>query len=195
VTVPALTAATVHEACGQQGMLPSAIRPIKPGLTVSGPAYTVACAPRDNLALHRALATAPAGSVLVCHTAGWPDAGYFGDVMTTAAMARGLTGLVIDGCVRDWAEIDFPVFSRGLCVGGTTKDPLLPSAVGCRLRIGTVDIDPGDLVIGDDDGVVIVPAVRVDEVTAAAHAREAKEEDLRRRLRAGATTMELFGFP
>ena len=200
MTVPTteLSSATVFEAYGQRGALPYEIKPVGRGVHVAGPAYPVQCAPADNLSIHLALAQAPAGSVLVCHTGGWHDAGYVGDVILQAAVARGIAGIVIDGCVRDSAALSqsvCSVFSRGLSIRGTTKDPKLPGAVNTRIRVGLVDIDPGDLVIGDDDGLVVVRAADVDEALGKGEAREAKEEDFRGRLAKGETTMALYGFP
>jgi 4-hydroxy-4-methyl-2-oxoglutarate aldolase len=200
VTGPAgrLATATVHEASGRRGALPAAIRPVRPGLHVQGPAYTVLCGPRDNLALHHAIAAAPAGSVLVCHTGGHHDAGYLGDIMARAAAVRGIAGIVVDGCVRDLADIaagPVAVFARGLSVRGTTKDPRLPMMLGCRLRLGDVDVDPGDLVVGDDDGVVAVAADRVERDLAAAARREAEEAAIRARLDAGELTTGIYGLP
>jgi 4-hydroxy-4-methyl-2-oxoglutarate aldolase len=195
--------ATAHEAGGRIGALPPAIRPVgAPGATLHGPAFTVTCGQRDNLALHHAIASAPAGSVLVCQTGGHHDAGYVGEIMVRAALARGLAGLVIDGCVRDGAAIvasGWPVFARGLSVQGTTKDPRLVQACGGRLRFATgaggVDVDPGDLVLGDADGVVVVPAARAAEVLAASAEREAAEQAIMARLAAGETTLEIYGLP
>jgi 4-hydroxy-4-methyl-2-oxoglutarate aldolase len=196
--VTGLTSATVHEAAGQLGALPGGIKPVAPGMTLEGPAYTVLCGPRDNLALHHAIAAAPAGSVLVCSTGGWYDAGYLGDVMARAATARALAGLVIDACVRDLADLaagSFPVFSRGLSIRGTTKDPLLPAALGVRLRFPLVDVDPGDLVVGDGDGVVVVPGGRAEEVRRLAADREQKETVIRGRLDDGESTLGIYGLP
>ena len=193
-----LSSATVYEANGQRGALPPEIKPVGRGVHVAGPAFPVQCAPADNLSIHLALAEAPAGSVLVCHTGGWHDAGYVGDVILQAALSRGIAGIVVDGCVRDAAALSTSscaVFSRGLSVKGTTKDPKLPGAVSSRIRVGLVDIDQGDLVIGDDDGVVVVAAADVDEALRRGAEREAKEEDYRSRLAAGETTMALYGFP
>jgi 4-hydroxy-4-methyl-2-oxoglutarate aldolase len=196
--VSGLASATVHEASGQVGWLPASIKPVAPGMVVAGPAYTVLCGPRDNLALHHAIALAPAGAVLVCSTAGWYDAGYLGDVMACAATARGLAGLVIDACVRDLADLavgSFPVFARGLSIRGTTKDPLLPAALGPRLRFPAVDVDPGDLVVGDADGVVVIAADRAEEVRRSSVEREAKEAVIRGRLLQGETTLGIYGLP
>jgi 4-hydroxy-4-methyl-2-oxoglutarate aldolase len=194
--VTGLTSATVHEASGQCGALPAGIKPVAADMRLEGPAYTVLCGPRDNLALHHAIDRAPAGSVLVCSTGGWYDAGYLGDVMARAATVRGLAGLVIDACVRDLADLaagTFPVFARGLSIRGTTKDPLLPAALGVRLRFPDVDVDPGDLVVGDEDGVVVIPALRVTEVRRLSAEREGKEALIRGRLDDGESTLDIYG--
>jgi 4-hydroxy-4-methyl-2-oxoglutarate aldolase len=196
--LPQLASATVYEASGQRGSLPPEIKPLAPGRHVQGQAFTVSCAPRDNLALHHAIAVAPAGSMIVCHTSGWYDAGYFGDVLAAAAAARGVVGLVIDACVRDFADIahgPVRVFARGLSVRGTTKDPALPSAVNTRLRIGPVDIDPGDFVVGDDDGVVVIAASRLSLDVQSSMERQTAETAFRRRLADGETTTSIYRLP
>ncbi|MCW2726658.1 MAG: 4-hydroxy-4-methyl-2-oxoglutarate aldolase [Frankiales bacterium] len=193
-----LATATAHEASGQYGPLPSGIKPVARGMRVEGPAFTVLCGQRDNLALHHAIASAPHGAVLVVQTGGWYDAGYLGDIMARAAAARGLGGLVLDACVRDLADLaagDFPVFARGLSIRGTTKDPLLPAALGVRLRFPEVDVDPGDLVVGDDDGVVVLAAAMADDVRRLSAAREESEAEIRGRLDAGETTLEVYALP
>jgi 4-hydroxy-4-methyl-2-oxoglutarate aldolase len=193
-----MAAATAHEAYAQRGALPAAIRSLRAGVAVRGPAFTVLCGPADTLALHHAIAAAPAGSVIVCHTGGHYDAGYLGDIMVTAAEARRVAGFVIDGCVRDFADIargPVAVFARGLSVKGTTKDPRLPMLLQPRLRIGGVDIDPGDLIVGDDDGVVAVSSAHVADVAARSVDREARETEIRRRLRGGELTIDVYGLP
>lgn len=124
-----LGTATLHEASGQKGALPFGIKPLSPTMRVAGPAFTVATPPGNNLWIHRALAAATPGDVLVVATSGHHEAGYWGDIMTVAALARGIAGLVIDGCVRDSeaiARLEFPVFARGLSIRGTKKDAGAP---------------------------------------------------------------------
>ncbi|HSF20240.1 MAG TPA: RraA family protein [Vicinamibacteria bacterium] len=193
----AFGSATLHEAAGQTGALPSAIKPIALGMRVHGPAFTVRSAPRNNLWLHRALADAAPGDVLVAEVGGWYEAGYWGDIMTVSAQTRGIAGLVLDGCVRDIERIascGFPVFSRGACIRGTSKDPDASGALGEPITMGEVTVHPGDLVIGDADGVVIVPRDAVDEVLAKARKREANEAEIMNRLRRGETTLDIYGF-
>jgi 4-hydroxy-4-methyl-2-oxoglutarate aldolase len=153
-------AATLHEASGKIGVVPPRIKPVHPDFKICGPAFTVLAAPGDNLWLHRALAAAKPGDILFCGVGDRPEYGYFGEIMAHTAKARGLGGLVIDGCVRDGAllpEIGFPVFATGLCIRGTSKDDRLGGWLNLPLSIGEVRIFPGDLVVGDADGVVVLP--------------------------------------
>lgn len=189
--------ATLHEAAGRIGALPSAIRPIAKGMKLSGPASTVTSAPGNNLWIHRALANAREGDVLVVTVGGRYEAGYWGEIMTVAAQTCGLAGLVIDGFVRDGeriAELGFPVFARGLCIRGTGKDRDAPGALGETIEIGDTPVATGDLVVGDGDGVVVIPAGRVEEVLAQSKEREDGEGEVMDRLRRGETTLEIYGW-
>ncbi|MEZ0485607.1 4-carboxy-4-hydroxy-2-oxoadipate aldolase/oxaloacetate decarboxylase [Fibrella aquatica] len=189
------SAATIHEALGKIGNLPSAIKPISPGMTICGPAYTVQTIPGDNKILHRAYANAQPGDVLVVSCSGYYEAGYWGDLMSLGAKTRGLAGLVIDACVRDANDIeamDFPVFSRGLCIRGTSS--LEGGTLNEPIIIGEVIITPGDYIVGDRDGVVVVPQDRIDEVIEKAIAREAREEWVRDQLRQGKTSIQIYGW-
>ena len=187
--------ATLHEALGKSGNLPSAIKPIAPGMRVCGPAYPVQTMPRDNKIIHRAYATAKAGDVLVVHCSDYYEAGYWGDLMSLGAQTQGLAGLVIDACVRDADDIEamgFPVFSRGLCIrgtssieGGTLNEPIL---------IGGIGINPGDIIVGDRDGVVVVPKDSIAETIEKATAREAREVWVREQLRQGKTSIQIYGW-
>lgn len=193
----ALGTATLHEAAGKIGALPSAIKPIAPGGAICGPAFTVKSAPGDNLWLHRAIAAAQPGDVLLVDVFGHYEAGYWGDIMTTASLARGLGGLVIDGCVRDGAEIaasGFPVFARGLCIRGTGKDPAGQGFLAEPLALGDCLIEPGDLLRGDMDGVVVIPRGALAEAVEKGKARDVKEATVMEKLRAGETTMDLYGW-
>lgn len=193
-----LGAATLHEAFDRRGDLPAAIRPLFRA-RVAGPALTVSTQPGNNLLIHRALAAARRGDVLVvalteADEAGH-DFGYWGDILTTAAIERGVAGLVIDGCLRDVEAIEalgFPVFGRGTAIRGTAKAAV--GAVGMPVRIGRVEIAPGDLVVGDADGVVAIPAAVARGVLVQAEAREAKERGIVEQLKAGRSTMDIYGF-
>jgi 4-hydroxy-4-methyl-2-oxoglutarate aldolase len=181
---------------GESGGLPTdrRLKPVWAGAALAAPAYTVGCAPGDNLAVHVAVTTAPAGSVLVVDVGPVPDRGYWGEVLTTAAEAAGLAGLVIDGGVRDVAALEshgFPVFSSTISLPGATKDRA--GTVGGQVTVGGVPVARGDWVVGDVDGVTVVPAAALDAVCAAGEAREAKEVGFFAALRAGSTTVELLG--
>jgi 4-hydroxy-4-methyl-2-oxoglutarate aldolase len=189
----ALDAATVHEAAGRTGDLDPRIRPIQSGVTLAGRAVTAGCHPGDNLPVHRAILTAEPGDVLVV-AAGGHLAGYWGELLTVAAKHRGIAGLVIDGGCRDTAALrrqEFPVWSAGVSVHGTVKTE--PGTVNEPVVVGGVAVAPGDYVIADDDGVVVVPAYRLGEVLDAAEARVAKEARVMEQLAQGATTIELLG--
>lgn len=192
-----LGAATLHEAAGRIGVLPSGIKPVTPEMTLCGPAFTVHCPPLSNLQIHHALYQARPGDILVVHVSGGTEAGYWGDILNEAAMARGLGGLVIDGGVRDTAglaKMNFPVFSNGVCIRGTGKDYEAVAWMQESVRMGEVVIRPGDLVMGDRDGVVVLPAERVGEVVAKGEAREADEAAKIEKIRQGARTIDLYGF-
>lgn len=192
----AFSTATLYEAAGGTGALPSAIKPIHPHFTVSGPALPVVTPPSDNLWIHRAIAEASPGDVLVVSTGQMFQAGYWGEILSTAAVARGLGGVVLDACARDAAElakVGFPVFARGLCIEGTTKDLRGVGAVGQPVPVGGVVVERGDLVVGDLDGVVVVAHDRVDAVLEAAARRERDEQVILQRLQDGATTVDIFG--
>ena len=192
-----LGSATLYEAAGQTGALPSAIKPISPTMRIAGPVFPVATAPGNNLWVHRALAAAAPGDVLVVATSGHHDAGYWGDVMTVAALARKIAGLVIDGCVRDSEAIEklqFPVFARGLSIRGTKKDAGAPGSLRELISIGDARVELGDLVVGDADGVVAIPKARVAEVLEKARERQRHEAEVIERLRKGETTLEIYGW-
>jgi 4-hydroxy-4-methyl-2-oxoglutarate aldolase len=192
-----LPTATLHEAAGKIGALPHAIKPVGTSFRVSGPALTVHSPGGDNLWLHRALYAAEAGDVLVVSVNGAYNHGYWGEIMSTAAKHRGLAGLVIDGCVRDGVlleQIGFPVFARGLCIRGTGKDFDARGWINAPTLFDDVTVIPGDLIVGDADGVVCIPCLRADEIVRASRAREDAEALAIERLEAGETTLSIFGW-
>jgi 4-hydroxy-4-methyl-2-oxoglutarate aldolase len=192
-----LPTATLHEAGGKIGVLPPAIKPVAPAFRLCGPALTVHSPGGDNLWLHRAIALAQPGDVLVVHVSGVHDHGYWGEIMTTAAKVKGLGGLVIDGCVRDGVlleEIGFPVFARGLCIRGTGKDYGAIGWLNAPVLMGDVRVAAGDLVVGDADGVVVVPRERARDVVTRAQDREATEAAILKRVAAGESTMRIYAF-
>lgn len=187
-------AATVCEAQGGKGALDCGIKPIASGMRISGPAFTIDTRPSDNLMLHYAMLKAKPGDVLVVDAKGFTEAGVWGDVFTEQALKMGLAGLVINGAVRDAAAIidaGFPVFCRGLSIKGSGKNQ--PGRVNVPIVIGDVQIHPGDIIVGDQDGLVVVDRDEVDAVLAASRAREEKEAIFREQIRNGATTVELLG--
>jgi 4-hydroxy-4-methyl-2-oxoglutarate aldolase len=170
------------------------LKPAWTGAVLAAPAYPVGCTPGDNLAVHVAVTSAPAGSVLVVDVGRVPDRGYWGEVLTTAAEAAGLAGLVIDGGVRDVAALEahgFPVFSSTIALTGASKDQR--GTVGRPVKVGGVEVAQGDWVVGDVDGVTIVPGPALDKVIEAGKAREAKEAGFFTALKGGQTTVQLLG--
>jgi len=187
----ALGAATLGESGGRP--MAVRIRPVWPAARLAAPAFAVRCTPGDNLAIHAALTRAPAGSALAVEVGIERERGYWGEVLTTAAEARGIAGLVIDGCVRDIASLTghrFPVFSTGVALRGATKE--LPGGTGGSVEIGDVVVHTGDWLVGDPDGVTVVPSGQLDDVVAAGEARAERERALFDALRAGKTTVELL---
>ncbi|MBN8885708.1 MAG: 4-carboxy-4-hydroxy-2-oxoadipate aldolase/oxaloacetate decarboxylase [Rudaea sp.] len=193
----AIPVATLHEAAGKIGALPAAIKPVALSFKICGPALTVQSPPADNLWLHRALVVAKPGDVLVVSVSGHYDAGYWGEVMSTMGRVRGLGGLVIDGCVRDGAILEqfgFPVFARGLCIRGTGKDFAARGWINHPLMLDDLVVHAGDLIVGDTDGVVALPRTRIGEIVTASHDREAKEQEIIRRLEAGEASLDIYGW-
>lgn len=190
-----LDAATVHEAAGRIGDLAPHIRPVTPGTRAAGRAVTASVQPGDNRAIHRAVLQAGAGDILVVD-AGGHIAGYWGEILAVAAQARGIAALVIDGGCRDVSalrERAFPVWSAGVSVHGTVK--VHPGTVNETVSVGGVVVAPGDYLVADDDGVVAIPAARIDEILEAAESRAAKEAHIMAELEGGGTTIELMGLP
>jgi 4-hydroxy-4-methyl-2-oxoglutarate aldolase len=192
----ALGSATLHEAAGRIGALPAALRPVACGMRIAGPAFTVRCPPGDNLWIHRAIYAARRGDVLVVATGNeaalW---GYWGEIMTVAAHSVGLSGLVLQGGSRDHdalAEVGFPVVSLGACIRGTGKDETLDGRLGEHIDLGDVTVHPGDLIVGDNDGVVAVPQNDIGEVISRGHERVDNERKIIAALRQGATTLDLY---
>jgi len=188
-------AATVYEAAGQQGAMAHTIRSIAPGMKLCGSALTVQCHPADNLTLHAAIALAAPGDVIVADVGECVEAGHWGEITTVAAQVRGVAGLVINGGVRDIEPIHqrgFPVFSQSVSMKATVKKT--PGLINHPIVCGGVAIHPGDLILGDDDGVVVVAQAQAETVLAGAIAREEREAEVMRRLQAGELTLDVLGF-
>ena len=192
-----VSSSTLHEAAGKIGALPSKIRPVFPGAAICGPAVTVDAPGADNLWLHRAIYAAEPGDVLVVRVAGQYEHGYWGEIMATAARKRGLGGLVLDGCVRDRTALEaigFPVFARGLCIRGTGKDFQARGWINAPLLLAGLVIHPGDLIVGDADGVVCIPRDTVKDTLRVAAKRDADEAGILKRIDAGETTLDIYGW-
>ncbi len=185
----------LSDAMGKTGQMGSSIKPVYKGAKIAGPAITVLCPVADNLTIHKAMEIAQAGDVLVVNAGGYPNCGLFGDIMALAAKTKGLTGVVIDGGVRDSASVSrmpFPVFSSAINPGGTVKETL--GTINRPVQCGGVPVNPGDIVIGDDDGVVIIPKEKAAEVIQKATRASKLEEDYRKELMTGKSTMQILGF-
>jgi len=186
-----LGSATIGESGGAP-MRPR-IRAVWPGARLAAPAYPVRCSPGDNLAIHAAVVGAPPGSALVVEVGDEPEYGYWGEVLTTGALARHLAGLVIDGGVRDCAALEshrFPVFATTVALRGATKTRA--GAVAKPVMVGDVEVAAGDWVVGDADGVAVIPGASLEQVLAAGRARADKEAVLFAELTEGHTTVELL---
>jgi 4-hydroxy-4-methyl-2-oxoglutarate aldolase len=189
----ALGSSTLYEASGLRCAADPLVRSIWDGAFIAAPAYPLECSPGDNLAIHIAMEKVPRGAVLVVKTSNFV-AGYWGEVLTVAAEAAGVAGLVIDGGVRDVAALrsrKFPVFARGITVCGTVKASV-PS-VGKPMTFTGVPVAPGDLVVADDDGVIIIPSAEAERTIQAGEDRAAKEAAMMQKLANGAKTLELLG--
>lgn len=189
-----VTPATIHEAQDRTGALDPSITPVKPGLVVCGPAFTVRCSPGDNMMLIAAIGTAQPGDVLVVSAGGLRVQGGFGEVLATACVSRGIAGLVIDAGVRDAVAIrklGFPVFSTGFAMHGTVKETV--GFINHPVVVGGILINPGDIIAGDDDGVVCLPRHDISRVCKAGQEREQKEESIMAALRDGGDILELSG--
>ena len=170
------------------------VRPLAPGMALAGPALPVRCRPGDNLALHLAIAAARPGDVLVVDYAGSLDSGPFGEIMALACQMRGIAGLVIDGAVRDSAQIaalGFAVFARGLNIRGTTKQDR--GQIGGPVTLGGATIAACDVVLADADAIVVLAAGDLAPALAAARARADREAQMMERLRQGETTLSILG--
>lgn len=190
-----LSSASLHEAARRAGALPAILKPTHPAMRLCGRALPVRCPAGDNLWIHRALAEAQPGEVLVVETGAGAEFGYWGEIMATAAIARGLAGLVITGGVRDslrLVELGLPTFSAGVCIRGTVKDPNGAGAVGEPVRIGEVVVRRGDLVFGDADGVVVLDPETAAAAVPAAAQRDADEVAILDQVRAGALTLDVY---
>jgi 4-hydroxy-4-methyl-2-oxoglutarate aldolase len=186
--------ATVHEAQGRIGFVDCAIRPIQQDRRVSGSAVTVSCHPGDNLMIHAAVEVCKPGDVLVVTNTAPSTHGMFGELIATSLMSRGVNTLIIDAGVRDTSELralGFNVWSRHVSCQGTVKAS--PGSVNVPVILGGVAVEPGDVIVADDDGVVVVKRGDAARVLEQSRAREAKEAATRTRLAAGELGVDIYG--
>lgn len=188
-----LGVSTVHEALGRSGLMRPYMRPIWAGASISGPAVTVLAQPGDNWMIHVAVEQCRKGDILVVGCTADNTDGMFGELLATALVARGVVGLVIDaGCrdVKPLKEMGFPVWSKAISAKGTVKSTL--GAVNIPVVCAGINVEPGDAVVADDDGVCVVPKKLAVEVAAKAQKRFDDEDGKRKRLQSGELSLDMY---
>ncbi|RKL63462.1 4-carboxy-4-hydroxy-2-oxoadipate aldolase/oxaloacetate decarboxylase [Thermoanaerobacteraceae bacterium SP2] len=187
--------ATVHEAMGRRGAMNPTIKPIARGMRICGRALTVRCHTGDNIMLIKAISMAKRGDVIVADMGRVISSGCFGEVLATECVVKGVAGLIVTGSIRDSREIiamGFPVFSANISICGTAKATL--GTINHPISCGDEIVRPGDIILGDDDGVVVIPLEEAPEILEAAKQRAAKEKAVMERLRAGESLFDIYGY-
>lgn len=190
-----LGSATLHEAGGKKGALPSAIKPLSEHWRIAAPVYGVVGPAHDNLWLHHAIYAAPRGAVLLHECGADAEAGYWGGIMTNAAMECGLAGFVTEGGVRDALELrglGFPVCAANICIRGTSKRADGAGSLGASVLIGDILVNTGDLLVADADGVVIIAAADAQRIVDEGRTRENQEAEIVLRLKRGERSLEIY---
>lgn len=189
-----VSAAVTGDAQNRSQCMSADVKPLRPGLRILGQARTVQAMVGDNSAVHAALALIRSGEVLVIEARGHVDTALWGQIMTIDAQMRGVAGVVLDGSVRDAAQLramNFPIFARGVVARGPHKG--FGGTIDGPVSVGGVTVHPGDLVIGDDDGVAVVPLASLDAVLSEVRRAEAREAEMLEAIRAGKTSAEIVG--
>ncbi|MGE5607430.1 MAG: 4-carboxy-4-hydroxy-2-oxoadipate aldolase/oxaloacetate decarboxylase [Bacteroidota bacterium] len=191
-----LSTPTVLESLKGKFNMDSEIKPFWPGAKLVGAALTVRCHVGDNLTLHKAIELIQPGDVIVVDAGGYKETGgMWGEIMTLAAKKRGIEGIVIDGAARDipiLREINFPIFARTSSPGSTAKKTF--GSINRPITCGGILVNPGDFIIGDEDGVVVIPRARVEETIQSGEARDRKEDGIKQMIAEGKSTLEIYGF-
>jgi len=189
-----IATSTLSDAMGRYGAMGHEIKPVVPGFQMAGPAYTIRSYVKDNLMVHYGLKMANPGDILVVEAGAYPEGGFWGEMMSLMARKKGLGGIVLDTGVRDrrkLGEIGFPVFSRSVIPVGTLKDS--PGSINIPVQCGGVVVNPADIVVGDEDGVVVIPKDDAQTILEKALGILKKEEEIRKRMASGEALFDILG--